>query len=151
MAVSVDFSRFAPLLGEETVQAAQAPFQTSAFPKVRIYPAGRAISSSGRSAVCPRSVSFRVECRAGAFSSVTARYGTIAQIAEKVEVQEALLPLNRRMDYCRSPCSFRATPAGRYPPTAVVPTGHPLPYGACRGFRAARRSGHPVDATAEGS
>ena len=75
MAVSVDFSRFAPLLGEETVQAAQAPFQTSAFPKVRIYPTGRAISSSGRSAVCPRSVSFRVECRAAAFSSVTARYG----------------------------------------------------------------------------
>ena len=35
-----------------------------------------------------------------------------------------------------------------------LPKGQPalrLPCGACRGFRAARRSGHPVDATAEGS
>ena len=32
---------------------------------------------------------------------------------KKVEVQEALLSLNRRRDYCRSPRSFRATPAGR--------------------------------------
>ena len=32
---------------------------------------------------------------------------------KKVEVQEALLPLNRRRDYCRSPYSFRVTPAGR--------------------------------------
>ena len=32
---------------------------------------------------------------------------------QKVEVQEALLPLNRRSDYCRSPHSFRVTPAGR--------------------------------------
>ena len=32
---------------------------------------------------------------------------------KKVEVQEALLPLNRRRDYCRSPRSFRDTPAGR--------------------------------------
>ena len=32
---------------------------------------------------------------------------------KKVEVQEALLSLNRRRDYYRSPCSFRVTPAGR--------------------------------------
>ena len=32
---------------------------------------------------------------------------------QKVEVQEALLTLNRRRDYCRSPRSFRVTPAGR--------------------------------------
>ena len=31
---------------------------------------------------------------------------------EKVKVQEALLPLKRRRDYCRSPRSFRVTPAG---------------------------------------
>ena len=36
-----------------------------------------------------------------------------AQLVKKVEVQEALLPLNRRRDYCRSPRSFRDTPAGR--------------------------------------
>ena len=36
-----------------------------------------------------------------------------AQSVKKVEVQEALLPLNRRRDYCRSPRSFRDTPAGR--------------------------------------
>ena len=36
-----------------------------------------------------------------------------AQSVKKVEVQEALLPLNRRGDYCRSPRSFRVTPAGR--------------------------------------
>ena len=36
-----------------------------------------------------------------------------AQSVKKVEVQEALLSLNRRRDYCRSPRSFRATPAGR--------------------------------------
>ncbi|MCI6038353.1 MAG: hypothetical protein MR748_10355 [Clostridiales bacterium] len=35
------------------------------------------------------------------------------QSVKKVEVQEALLPLNRRRDYCRSPRSFRVTPAGR--------------------------------------
>ena len=35
------------------------------------------------------------------------------QSVKKVEVQEALLPLNRRGDYCRSPRSFRVTPAGR--------------------------------------
>ena len=35
------------------------------------------------------------------------------QSIKKVEVQEALLPLNRRGDYCRSPRSFRVTPAGR--------------------------------------
>ncbi len=37
----------------------------------------------------------------------------ILQSVKKVEVQEALLPLNRRVDYCRSPRSFRVTPAGR--------------------------------------
>ena len=35
------------------------------------------------------------------------------QSVKKVEVQEALLLLNRRRDYCRSPRSFRVTPAGR--------------------------------------
>ena len=35
------------------------------------------------------------------------------QSVKKVEVQEAVLPLNRRRDYCRSPRSFRDTPAGR--------------------------------------
>ena len=40
-------------------------------------------------------------------------YGYTAQSVKKVEVQEALLPLNRRRDYCRSPCSFRVTPPGR--------------------------------------
>ena len=38
---------------------------------------------------------------------------TPPQSVKKVEVQEALLPLNRRRDYCRSPRSFRVTPAGR--------------------------------------
>ena len=34
-------------------------------------------------------------------------------LSKKGEVQEALLPLNRRRDYYRSPCLFRVTPAGR--------------------------------------
>ena len=52
------------------------------------------------------------------------------QIAEKVEVQDAVRLLNHREGCCRSPHSFRTPPAG---------------------VKAARRSVHPVDATAEGS
>ena len=41
------------------------------------------------------------------------RRKTKGQSVKKVEVQEVLLPLNRRKDYCRSPRLFRVTPAGR--------------------------------------